>query len=180
MSLSDLLKKYKFTTNDCLLKETTEDLDSYGIPEFTQMLRDGYGSKDSYEVRMVSVFNSIFTHHAQTFLLTKKSLAELLKQDQHVKVKSVNTQSYKCFMRILNNCGSFECLRKPTNNKSGVYKLVEPELVENLYKLHSAEWFRNQEQKVIEYYDETNKVVETQVKRKRMYEVALERMSNEQ
>jgi hypothetical protein len=178
MSLSDLLKDYRYTTNDCLLKETTEDLNSYGIPEFTQMLKDGYSSKDSYEVRMVSVLNSIFTHHAQTFLLTKKSLTELLEQDIYVKKKSINTATYKCFMNMLNNNGHFECLRKPSNNKSGVYKLIQKDLVENLYKLHSAEWFKSQEQKVIDYYDETNKEQPKRT-RKRMYEIAVERMTHE-
>lgn len=174
MSLNDLLKDYSFTINDCLLKQTNQELTSYDIPEISEMLQNGYKSSDPNIVRSMTLLNAIFTHHAQTFLITKKSFANLLKNDGLSRYNNINSTDYKCFMSTILNNGHFECLRKPSNNKSGVYKLTQKELVENLYKLHSADWFSNQEQKVVNYYDETNKEKETKSIGKTMRDLAQE------
>jgi len=157
MSLKDLIKDYDFTINDCLLKETTKDLADFKLEEVKDCLTDMYKHPSPLTRRMASVFNSIFTHHAQTFLLTKKSLIDLLNQDDLQDKKNISGQDYKLFIFKLTNNGHFDVLRRPTGNKSGVYKLVQKDFVKQLHNLHSADWFDNQEQKVVDYYDEVGK-----------------------
>lgn len=157
MSLRDLIKDYDYTTKDCLLKETTEELSIFKVNELQGMLEDMYSHKKANIKMMASVINAIFTHHAQTFLLTKKSLIALIKQDSLQKKTNISGQEYKLFYHVLTTNGHFETLREATSNKSGVYKLVEAEMVESLHKLHSTDWFNNQEKKVVDYYDESTK-----------------------
>lgn len=49
--------------------------------------------------------------------------------------------------------GHFERIREPLGRKAGVYKLICPDILDVLFKLHSTEFFKMQEDKVIAYYD---------------------------
>lgn len=146
-------KEYNITLNDCLLKELTSDVNDFELSEVGTFLRYGYSSNDPNESKIVTLINAIFTHHSQTFMLTKKSYVDLIEKDTNSKYKSLNSLEYKNLIRIMLTSGHFERIREPIGRKAGVYKLVCPDILDVLHKLHSAEFFKMQEEKVTAYYD---------------------------
>lgn len=160
MGLMDLYRDYDITLNDCLLKHTTSDINDFQIKEVTESLDYAYNSKDPNQTKIATLMNAIFTHHAQTFMLTRRSFGELIKNDENSSYKSINGMEYKLILRLMLSNKHFDCLRKPAGRKAGVYKAIHPDLVSALHKLHSKEWFDLQEQKVCGYYDDKESTFE--------------------
>lgn len=102
---------------------------------------------------MTTLFNSIFTHHSQTFMLTRRSFYWLVKKDPNVNSNSLSGQEYSAMISKMLSSGDFIYLREPVGRKAGVLKVVNPDIVQTLYRLHGKEWFDMQEQKVCDYYD---------------------------
>lgn len=157
MSLINAVREYKITLHDCLLKQITQDIQDFELKEVIEVLEYSYKSKDPNEKRMATLFNAIFTHHSQTFLLTKAAFRDLIKNDNNSPYSNISGTEYGTILSIMLKVGHFTCLRPSTGSKAGVYKLVHPDFVDALYKLHSKEWFDVQEQKVLDYYDSTEK-----------------------
>jgi hypothetical protein len=159
MDLISFYKDYNITLHDSLLKHTTEDLDSFEMDELKDFLKYGYASKDPNYVRLATLCNSIFTHHAQTFMLTQRSFHKLIKTDTNNKYISITSEEYKLIINLMMNTDHFECLRKPKGRRSGVYKVLREDIVTLLHRLHSREWFDIQESKVCKYYDGGDEVL---------------------
>lgn len=153
MNLSDIFENYNITIQDCFLKQTTKNIESFEIDEVVDALKKGYSNKDPNCVKMATLFNSIFTHHAQTFMLTRRSLCDIIKNDENSTYCNINSTEYKLMLSLMIKSEHFQCLRLPKGRRAGVYKVVQPDLVKNLHKLHNIEWFQLQEKKVCEYYD---------------------------
>ena len=154
MNINSFFKKYQITISDCFLKNTTKDIEEFKSKELIYLFKNGYNNGDPNILRLTTVLNGVFTHHAQTFMITRRILSGLIKNDNNSPYNQINGIDYKFLLSLMIKNNDFICLRPSTNKKAGVYKLVNEELVQELYKLHSAEWFGIQEQKVCEFHDE--------------------------
>jgi len=185
MFLIKMLENYDVQYHDFMLKHITIDLDSFAISEIGDNLKVLYKEKDANKRMMTSILNSIFTHRMQTFMMTKRSLAQLLKNDPNQHYNGVSGTSWGSVRNAMQDLGQFQELRKPTNGKAGVYKLIYQPAIDVLYQLHdlhvesnkSANWFPHMENKLIEYWDANEK--EPENKRKYTME-AFEQWEKEQ
>jgi hypothetical protein len=142
----------KFKQDDFFLKRT-QPLDDHDL-EIKKML-DIYYNQKGLQHRLATLLNSIFTQQTQTFLFSRKHAVELFKQDDLSKYRTVSHKDYSLLLAIITNSpDDFQVLRKPTNNKAGVYKLIEPQLVDVLIKLVGKKMLEAQEKKALDYYDQ--------------------------
>jgi hypothetical protein len=153
MKIKGFFKDFDSGLHDCLLKNITQDIQSFVLTDVIDSLVDAYHSDSPNYIRMATLMNSIFTHHAQTFMLTRRSFNDLIKLDTNSEYDGINGVEYGVLLKLMINTSHFKCLRKPSGNRAGVYKIVHLGIVEALYSLHSKEWFELQEKKVCEYYD---------------------------
>ena len=130
------------------LAELDKDLSKY--------IRSLYNSS-SNELRLATILNSIFHQNLQTFMFSRDTLIELYKIDTMNSYRSLSNAHYKFLLERITNCKEFEVLRQPTSNKAGVYKLVEPKLVNLLHKNFSKNFFEAQEKFALDYYDKDRK-----------------------
>lgn len=105
--------------------------------------------------KMTTVVNAVFTQRRQTFLLSRNSLMDLLKNDVNHDL-GMSPNEYRKFIFYMIESKYFEVLRKGTNRKASVYKLVQPKLVEALHKLAAKDYFETQEDLVLSYYDDSS------------------------
>lgn len=164
--IGSLLSNYSITKNDFFLKYLKEDLSDFGSEELSSFLKDGYQSGDPYITKMATLFNSIYTHKMQCFFLTSRTFYKLLVNDPNNKYNSLSGLEYKILIKLMvDKTGHFECLRKPYHGRAGVFKLVQPQLVNTLYKLHDQEledlkgtnWFAEREKDILKIYDSESK-----------------------
>ena len=114
--------------------------------------------------------NAVYTHRIQTFMLTRRSLVNLIKNDPNQSYNNASGSEWGSVRDAMIDLGHFQELRKPKNGKAGVYKMIYKGAVEKLYELHdihvdsnkSEVWFPHMEEKLIEYWD--GKTEEKEVK----------------
>lgn len=161
MDIVNLFKMFEVSADDCILKYITQDIKDFPNKKIQKMLANFYKSTDPIAVRMGSLINSLFTHQASTFMYTRRSLIELLKEDSNHSHKSIDYKQFNILRSTMLNNGIFTCLREPTNNKSGVFKLINKELLDILVEQIGKDFLEAKEKRVLEYYDngkkETNK-----------------------
>lgn len=170
MFLVKMLQDYKVQYHDFLLKHITTDLDSFAIQEIGDNLKVLYRDLDPNTARMTSIMNAIFTHRMQTFMITKRSLVNIIKNDPNQRYNSASGSNWGAIRDAMKDLGHFQELREPKNGKAGIYKLVYQPAVDILYELHdlhvdsnkSTNWFPHMEQKLIEYWDANEKEPEPQ------------------
>lgn len=148
---------------DCFIKEIGS-LSDFNT-ETQEVLKFLYSSTGN-QLRMATIINSIFHQNLQTFMFSKPILNKLYEKDNNISLNSLNTHQYKAFFENFKSCGVFVVLRESTNNRAGVYKLVQNELVALLHKNCSQKFFDGQEKFAVDYFDNydqhKNKKVEIQ------------------
>ena len=123
-------------------------------PEAAKALEYLYNSKmESIKERMATILNAIFTQNLRTFMISRRTLVDLFKNDEQSKFKNLSSNDYALLLAKITNSNMFQVLRKPTAKKAGVYKLIAPDLVEILFKRVAEEVFEVQEKYVLSYYD---------------------------
>lgn len=116
-------------------------------------LANVYELRSRTNLMIGTLINAIFTQMAQTFMISRRGMIHLLKQDTHNVCKSISSEEYRLLIQHLIDRGVIEMLRVPTKKKSGVYKLVDQKLVGVLHAKHSEDFFDYQENYVLELYD---------------------------
>jgi uncharacterized protein YqkB len=139
---------------DCVLKQTGS-LNSFHDEKIQKLLIELYKHKETSII--ASIFNAIYTQKLQTFLMSKKIAINLCKTDKLNMLKEPNATQYSSFFNAFIASGQFEILRKHTNNKAGVYKLIDSDYVPLLQASCGAQMLKAQEQFAIEYYDNYGK-----------------------
>jgi len=155
MDLIKLCKKYE--TIDMVKLHKTTRLDKVSDKKFRENLEDMYNSDNKIWTRLATILNAVFTSKRLVFILSRKILMELIKEDINSKYSSIGTVEYKELIFKLANGGFFERLREPKPGKAGVYKIIEPEIVEELHIISSKEYFEAQEINALQIYDRLGK-----------------------
>lgn len=139
---------------NCFLTETVEmsEID----PEVSIWLSVLYTSSGN-RLRIAPIYNSLFNQNLQTFIFSRKTLIDLYAQDAKNANITINDKQYTKFLFEFCANPMFEVLRVPTNNKAGVYKLIDPDLVSILHKNFSSKFFAAQEKFAVQYYDDHGK-----------------------
>lgn len=173
MFLIKMLEEYQVQYHDFLLKYTTSDLDSFRIKEIGDNLKILYKHPDPNIKRMSTIMNAIYTHRMQAFMITKRSLVELLKNDPNQHYNSASGSDWGAVRDAMKKLGHFEEIREPKNGKAGVYKLVYQPAIDVLYELHdlhvdsnkAANWFPHMESKLLEYWESESEPEKQPVKK---------------
>lgn len=135
---------------DCFIKETS-DIASFD-PKIQKHLNYLYGSIGN-QLRMAPIVNALFTQNLQTFMFSHSTLDKLYAQDSQVPFNSLSTHEYKAFFENFKESPLFEVLRESTNNRSGVYKLVKPEILQLLINNVGMKFLAGQEKYAVNYFD---------------------------
>ena len=122
--------------------------DASGRPIFDML----YENSNATIARTASLINAIFTQKLQTFMLSRNYCITLIKNDINHEY-SLSNGEYSRLLHYITNSGMFQVLRKPSNKKAGVYKLIQPDFVAELHRLAAKEYFESQEKHVLEFYE---------------------------
>lgn len=120
----------------------------------------GFYGHDMIEKRVLgSVINAIVNQKLGTFMLSKRILIDLVKNDPNFKGKTISSSTYKKVM--INNVGLFlDKIRTHSFKKAAIYTVKLPELLSILYRFNDASYYKMQKDLVLEI-DESNEIVES-------------------
>lgn len=191
--MNKIMQRFSITLNDFMLNEMTDNVEDFRIPKIIDLFKDCYSSSDPGILRATTILNAIFTHRTLTFMVTKRQYNKLLTNDINHTKKNLSGSVYGLFIENIKKNGMIQELRKPTNGKAGVYKLIDPDLVSMVRELHQLEVTEaynelmnfdkiqaQKEEKVLEYYDNKEvKPVLTKEERKAKIREGLEQKIKE-
>jgi len=189
--MNKIMQKFSITLNDFMLNEYTEDVEDFQITEIVNLFKDCYSSKDPGILRATTILNAIFTHRTLTFMVTRRQYNKILNSDVNHTKKNLSGSVYGLFIESLKTNGMLKELREPSTGKAGVYKLIDPDLVKMLKKLHIKEVTEafddmmdfdkiqaEKEEKVLAYYD--SKEVKPKKNKQQMMDEIEKLMHNEE
>jgi hypothetical protein len=116
-----------------------------------------YSNKDDqsdYYYMFMSLVNSVFTHMAKTFIISRSTLFHLCNKDlNNIRQIKVHANNYSTFLSFCFENGYLIRLREPTAKKGGVYQISDPDIVKQLNEIQGKMFFEEQEAYVIKAYD---------------------------
>lgn len=138
--------------DDSVILYRTNPLDSFEGKTY-KILNYYYSRKDSLSLMVGSVFNAIFTQKTSAFMVTRRELDKLLYQDKEHDLDRIPcNRLYTMIMNRLIKTGFLEVIEKPTGSRGGLYRLVEPDMVELLKKSMFDEAYEEIEKERIKAY----------------------------
>lgn len=152
------IDKTKYLT----LRYTTK-LSDFKNEEVKNILERAYSHDDVENRFLATLINCIFTQNSKTFIMTSRGFIRLMKNDINSNGKGVDYHTYKVQKRRLHDLNYIKTLRKPIGQKSGVYQLTFPYLLEMLHKQCSEEYFEAQEKDVLDFYNNSSEEKEEAV-----------------
>jgi len=158
--------------------ENTTDLSDIHDLDHKEYLEGFYVEKDKDIVMYGSLINSIFTHMAKTFLLSKRTLFDMISSDVNVTQDiKIHYGSYKRFLSRCISGGFIVRIKEPTRTKAGVYQLVDEEACKKLNEIQSLAFFKEQEEFVLSVYNKSA-VNEEEVKEKKSFADKIKDLKN--
>ena len=153
-------KYFEMSDLDDLSKlANVKHLDEY-TDDIKTMLISMYENNHLEVKQSATIVNAIFCQHKKTFILTWRSLNELLSLDENTKTNTTQTKTYKMILSFLFKKNIIKILRQSTRSKGGVYQLIDSEIVKLLHehtikeRLNVGDFYEAQEMSVLDYYDE--------------------------
>lgn len=130
----------------------TSHLDTFnGRP--LKFLQYWYGKNESLALSMGSIFNAILTQQTSAFLITRRELDTLVREDPNHDLKRLpSTRLYTAIIDRLLESSVLELLEKPTKSKGGLYRVIKPQIVDLLKIVMVDLIYEDVEKKRIENY----------------------------
>lgn len=152
--MKSLIEKLRAMEIDSDLKlDYTHPLDEFEDKEMKNTLKLFYNHKNSHVKKIGSILNALFYQPRKIFIITKKLLNSLVKYDVNIKANSVDSEAYgKALYHMFNN-NIIKRIREPAQNKAGLYKIIDRDILTIMEKNAGKAFLDAQEEKGVEYYD---------------------------
>lgn len=150
--LLDLVRQME-TMETAKLSRTVpvKSIEDKDLREFLQYM---YDSNDPVMNKVASFINAVICQSRLTFLMSTRIGSDLISEDANSDFKGLNSRTYNTIMYMfLTKTKWFERLREPTNKQAGVLELVQPVLLEMMYRVKGKEHFDAQKKVTLELYD---------------------------
>ena len=152
---TELLKKLT-TPTTAKLSHTTE-LQLFTDPQLKEFLKILYNNNNTTSKLIGTLVNGIMTHQMRTFMFSKRIMDNLLNSDPNIETNTCKSVNYKDFMHKCLSDKFLVTLRNHGGGKAGIYRLEDEALSDLLYRLHGKEYFKTQEEVVLDFYDNYQK-----------------------
>lgn len=148
----DIFGPFVDKTRYLTLKRTSK-IEDFKNDRVRGILERAYSQDDIDNRFLATLMNCIFTQTSKTFIMTSRGFIKIMKDDPNGNGKGIDFKTYSVQKCRLHDLGYLITLRNPIGQKSGVYQLAIPLLLELLHKQCSDEYFEAQEKAVLSYYD---------------------------
>ena len=142
-----------------VLRSTTKASD-FEDKELVEFFEGSYDNdSNEYYLMFISMINSVFTHMAKTFVMSRGTFFENCQKDVNIKDKvKIHSGNYSTFLCFCFQHGYIKRLREPTGRKGGVYQIIDPDIVKKMNELQGQMFFQEQESFVLNAYDNNLKI----------------------
>ena len=134
------------------LTRTTKDITL--LPYGAKEVCTPFYNSTMLEVKILaSILNAIFTERKATFLLSKRILDSLVKQDGNLERNSLDSQSFSKFISWLSDKNIIREVKPSTKDKAAVYELSSPDLIDAFDRLVGQDYRAAQKTRCIKVYE---------------------------
>ena len=148
---AELLKK--LTTPTTIKLSHTTELPLVKDENLRIFLDKLYNSSNITFKLTATLINGITTHQMRTFMFSKRIMDGLICSDPNTEAVSCQSSNYRDFMHKCLGDNIITTLRSHGGGRAGIYKLQDPATLDVLYKLHSEDYFKAQEDAALDFYD---------------------------